>query len=897
MLKKSKEKDLFAKPQSIPSKRSSELRRQSVDDAQLRGSILITGAGRSVSVAHLNNLSRPLSASNLAALSDSNLSVQAALLPRSYNKPNTNTSQAKQSFVSLVSCYYGQLTIGCEKSNCRNKFCRSNEDFKLLSSDMAAIVSIELASRQRLFLCSGRKYEEDLIPDAVFKAAANSSRPFLHALFSTSPFKCLFRSPYDSRNISHAENPQRIEERWSDDKRGTDNEQCDQSSISLYELSLTHLTYGMVKEAIDNYTECGDPAFLVNTFRTVFSSSDALNDSFLVQDTKSSDSSRMLNIDLDLRLMRRTFEIIMDLKPLESFKPVIIDSIEILLTRLENSVVNSEEINQFIILLECPLLMGPQGQDLLDKLCKILANSDSTVKDVFITKLIKYDQLGFKRILKLLLDHLSAVVHTKQRTNSHNILIVELLGVLHSINMKAHFVSLSEFYSDDLSRKIDFKEEHHHWITSRGSGQNSLIASPKATKCLFDYPFLFNPAAKVNILHLDAMLQMKEEYQDAFIYQAEIHQAQMILQGSERERVVEDSLHSIMCPFLVLEVRRDYLIEDTMQQIRSKESDLKKPLKIKYVGGGEQGLDMGGLQKEFFHLIVDCIFDPSYGMFTYIEESRKFWIDSASLESEREFELVGIILGLAIYNGVILDIHFPQSIYKKLQGEQLHLKDLIDVQPTLGASLQELLEYDGDVEDIFCFTFEISYMSLGRMVDVELKPRGSLIPVTNENREEFVNLYIQHLLVNSIEKQFQPFSRGFHKVCGGDTLTLFRAEELDLVICGSNELDFDSLERTANYDGYTCTSVIIVHFWELVHAMNEKHKKLLLMFVTGSDRVPLKGLGNLKIIIQRNGGDSNRLPTAMTCFNRLLLPDYKNKNKLEKLLLLAIENGKGFGLT
>ena len=39
--------------------------------------------------------------------------------------------------------------------------------------------------------------------------------------------------------------------------------------------------------------------------------------------------------------------------------------------------------------------------------------------------------------------------------------------------------------------------------------------------------------------------------------------------------------------------------------------DLKKPLKIKYVGGGEQGLDMGGLQKEFFHMIVDAVFDPS----------------------------------------------------------------------------------------------------------------------------------------------------------------------------------------------------------------------------------------------------------------------------------------------
>ena len=40
------------------------------------------------------------------------------------------------------------------------------------------------------------------------------------------------------------------------------------------------------------------------------------------------------------------------------------------------------------------------------------------------------------------------------------------------------------------------------------------------------------------------------------------------------------------------------------------EFDLKKPLKIKYVGGGEQGLDMGGLQKEFFHMIVEAIFDP-----------------------------------------------------------------------------------------------------------------------------------------------------------------------------------------------------------------------------------------------------------------------------------------------
>ena len=43
----------------------------------------------------------------------------------------------------------------------------------------------------------------------------------------------------------------------------------------------------------------------------------------------------------------------------------------------------------------------------------------------------------------------------------------------------------------------------------------------------------------------------------------------------------------------------------------SQSRDLKKPLKIKYTAGGEQGLDMGGLQKEFFQVVVETMFDPS----------------------------------------------------------------------------------------------------------------------------------------------------------------------------------------------------------------------------------------------------------------------------------------------
>ena len=98
-------------------------------------------------------------------------------------------------------------------------------------------------------------------------------------------------------------------------------------------------------------------------------------------------------------------------------------------------------------------------------------------------------------------------------------------------------------------------------------------------------------------------------------------------------------------------------------------------------------------------------------MFTYIEESRCVWFNSSSLESEKEFELVGILLGLAIYNGIILDVHFPLVIYKKLQGEMLSLQDLMNIQPSLAKSLQQLLDFEGDVEDTFCYTFQVMFLN------------------------------------------------------------------------------------------------------------------------------------------------------------------------------------------
>jgi ubiquitin-protein ligase E3 A len=85
---------------------------------------------------------------------------------------------------------------------------------------------------------------------------------------------------------------------------------------------------------------------------------------------------------------------------------------------------------------------------------------------------------------------------------------------------------------------------------------------------------------------------------------------------------------------------------------------------------------------------------------------------------------------------------------------------------------------------------------------------------------------------------------------------------------------------------------------QVVFNVDDATKRQFLQFVTGSERVPVGGLATLQppFLIAKNGGQSERLPTAHTCFNSLLLPEYDTKEWLRDRLLLALQNSTGFGL-
>ena len=355
------------------------------------------------------------------------------------------------------------------------------------------------------------------------------------------------------------------------------------------------------------------------------------------------------------------------------------------------------------------------------------------------------------------------------------------------------------------------------------------------------------------------------------------------------------SVHPEMC---ILRIRRNHLMEDALTEIsRQRPRDLFKPLRVHFIG--EDGVDAGGVKKEFFQLLMSDLLSPDHGMLELQQETNTFWFNPSSLEGDDEFFLLGLVVGLAVYNGVLLDFPLPIVLYRKILGQEVQLRDLEEVQPILGRSLRSLLQWEGpgSVEDVFCQSFTVDVEFAGQTKTIPLCPDGDNIPVTEENRRNFVDAYVDWWLNVSCHRQFESFTKGFLTLCGGPALQLFSATELERLVCGSPCLDFDALILSARYEGgYHAEHRVIIWLWDVVLSFSEEEQKLFLKFFAGTDRAPIGGLANLRMIVQRDGPDSNKLPRSHTCFNTLLLPSYRSKEKLEERLKLAIKNAEGFGL-
>lgn len=627
------------------------------------------------------------------------------------------------------------------------------------------------------------------------------------------------------------------------------------------------ITVSTVSRLAEQLRDPSNVPLFENQLRRVFSSPKSLARSFLKEGFTG--ALTLQDSGLDYKALRSFYGLVLSLPP--RVRGTLSSAIGELLGK-PLLFHEPEQVRVLLIILENPLLLRLQeNKEVVGRLCSRMATLPAWQAQFLVNWLSGYSQTPhiFWALVNLINSFLAMLIDDKpsHRGLIHNdwkiVSATKTIGLLNTANGLGHVIKYVEFRNQKVNEVIDVEAEFRNW-------PNQAVFS------FCSYPYLLSLATKNSLMKLE-----NQEVQTAMF--------------AESVRDITTG-RGVTIPFLALRVRREHLIFDTLAQLSGKTRELKKQLKVQFAG--EEGVDAGGVQKEFFQLIVRQLFDPAYGMFTYSEDSRQFWFNQNSLESESEFELIGTIIGLAIYNSVILDLRFPSVVYKKLLGQKPTLKDLEDMNKELGRGLRQLLEYaDNDVEDVFCLNFTISEEVYGAVNVKPLKENGDNIPVTNENRQEYVDLYVNYMLEDSIKKQFTAFQRGFYRVCGGSALKLIRPEELELFVCGdSNELDIDDLEQATAYQHYTKESPSIKNLWAVVREMSSEDKKKFLTFATGSDRVPCKGVSHLALVITRDGPDSNRLPTAHTCFNQVLLPDYSSKQKLKEKLLLSINNCEGFGL-
>ena len=234
---------------------------------------------------------------------------------------------------------------------------------------------------------------------------------------------------------------------------------------------------------------------------------------------------------------------------------------------------------------------------------------------------------------------------------------------------------------------------------------------------------------------------------------------------------------------LTLNIRRDHIIEDTLNEIANPELNLQSKLRIKFKG--EQGVDQGGVSKEFFILLIRQIFDPNYGMFNYNTKTRLYWFNHYSFEPIIKYELIGTIFGLAIYNNTILDVKLPISVYKKLLGIKPSFSDLKECDEELYNNLNYILTQDNPkLEEELDTNFTVVDDKFGEKIIIPLKPDGEKTMINNTNKEEYVRLYTDWFFNKSIEEYFKSFEKGFYKIFHKNLIKILTPEELELIICG-----------------------------------------------------------------------------------------------------------------
>ncbi|XP_033125820.1 apoptosis-resistant E3 ubiquitin protein ligase 1-like isoform X2 [Anneissia japonica] len=362
-----------------------------------------------------------------------------------------------------------------------------------------------------------------------------------------------------------------------------------------------------------------------------------------------------------------------------------------------------------------------------------------------------------------------------------------------------------------------------------------------------------------------------------------------------------------------LKIDRYSLLESSMKATKSfTTSDWCKKFEIKFLG--EEGLDWGGLSREWFGIVCDSLFQSENQLFKSFKNDTQGLVHPNAdrpqyMSKLKYFEFAGKIVGKCLYESSLgpsytqlVRARFSRSFLAQLIGLRVTYKYFETDDPEFFMTKVRYL-LDNNIDDLdlgLTFTEEI-YNDHGQIDKVvNLKADGESIPVTDSNKIQYLNSLAQYKLSKCVEDEIEAFVKGLNDLIPDTLLSMFDENELELLMCGTSSFDIKDLREHHVAEGWKGAEghKTLDWFWTVIAGFTQEEMSRLLQFTTGCGQLSSGGFSqlrpNFKIV---SIGSHNTLPTAHTCFNQLCLPSYDSIEKLQKSLVIAINEGStGFGL-
>ncbi|XP_065327503.1 E3 ISG15--protein ligase HERC5-like [Pelmatolapia mariae] len=633
------------------------------------------------------------------------------------------------------------------------------------------------------------------------------------------------------------------------------------------QMHTNNVTEHSIDNMIDKWVSAYNPKLWKNLkeeIHRMLTSPSCMNQSFLDRSNDKHFQTSPTYSGLDLSLARHSFEklVMQDVVFAEAETAVLQ-----LLPSVDMNPVGVEGLRIFLLLSEllhaciqkCRWQQSKKLADAVAATMQRLPNESVQILGEWWSSLSPSDMIRYVQVWKMAFSWIPIFKSASCNSQARNILLI-----------LQHM-----YYTNEIKKKIPettfcleftpmfLKEDLKRWQT-----KSKLKNADDLTVILCKYPFVMDLKSKKMVFDMNsAFTQAPPQMVFVFPYG-------WIPQSKPK--------------FFKLQLQRASLFESTFTELAAApHSDFKKPLVVHF---DEDPNIKDVYKRDLFHHLFRKMVSEESGMFMLNDSKTLAWFPSnATEESKRNFFLFGLLCGLALYNQCIIHLPFPLVLFKKLLNLEPTLEDMMEFSPTVGRSLQTILNYEDDVLDNLYMDFWIIWDG----IKVDLDPQTPEKPLTSQNKEEFVEAYVNHAFNKSVESVFQEFKRGFFLVCEQDLVRLFRPEELQGVLVGQDVYDWEKFKQNTSYGWkYHDRHPTIQMFWEVFDELTEEQRKDFLRFLTGYRRVPILGIDQVKMKVFarqfQSGTCDQHFPESETCYSNLYLPFYSTKEIMRDRLTEAL---------